>query len=93
VSDVAEEHRQPPLTAVKEHTLKVRANELTWLRIVKNGSQPMEILLRPGETLEETASERMLVVVGNAGGVNVTFDGKTFDTLGKRGEVVSLSLP
>ncbi len=77
----------------KVYKLAIKATELTWLKVAQDGASSLEILLQPGEKFERNAKERFLIVVGNAGGVDIVFDGKSLGTLGAHGEVVYLNLP
>ena len=70
----------------------MEARELTWLRVTADNNPPYEILLQPGEKIEREAS-RFIVVVGNAGGIDITFQGKSLGDLGEQGQVVHLKLP
>ena len=74
------------------YQLAVRARELTWLRVTADDNSPYEILLQPGEKIERDAS-RFIIDVGNAGGIDITFQGKSLENLGERGQVVHLKLP
>ena len=74
------------------HKITMEAREMTWLRITADNNQPYEILLQPGEKIEREASH-FIVVVGNAGGIDITFQGKSLGNLGKGGQVVHLTLP
>jgi cytoskeleton protein RodZ len=74
------------------HKIIMEAREMTWLRITADNNQPNEILLQPGEKIEREAS-RFTVVVGNAGGIDIIFQGKSLGNLGERGQVVHLELP
>jgi hypothetical protein len=71
----------------------IEAGETTWLNIIEDDNPPYEIMLRAGERIEREASERFMIDVGNAGGVDVRFQGKSLGRLGNRGEVVHLVLP
>jgi transcriptional regulator with XRE-family HTH domain len=90
---------QPPQEAqaavpVKEPlTLVIAAREMTWVRIGEDQKPPYQILLRPGDQVERKAEEIISLDVGNAGGIDVQFQGKPLSSLGKRGEVVHLVLP
>lgn len=92
---------QPGATAVtprpaapdKTLTLAVEARELTWLRITEGRNPSQQVLLRPGERIDRTAADFFLLDIGNAGGVNVTFQGKPLGSLGKSGQVIHLRLP
>ncbi|MGZ3580241.1 MAG: RodZ domain-containing protein [Syntrophales bacterium] len=50
------------------------------------------MLLQPGEKIEREASQ-FIIIVGNAGGIDITFQGKSLGNLGKEGEVVHITLP
>ncbi len=86
-----------PTTAGEEsknkYTLSIEALELTWLRIKEDKQTPREYLLQPGETLNFQTAQRFEIDVGNAGGVQLNFQGKSLGAPGKRGEVVHLVLP
>ena len=74
------------------YQITMEAREMTWLRVTADNNPPYEILLQPGEKIEREAS-RFIVVVGNAGGIDITFKGKSLGNLGERGQVVHLTLP
>jgi cytoskeleton protein RodZ len=77
----------------KKYTLRIEALELTWLRIKEDKQAPRQYLLQPGEKLSRQAVDRFEVDIGNAGGVQLNFQGKSLGTPGKSGEVVHLVLP
>ncbi|MBN1612976.1 MAG: DUF4115 domain-containing protein [Deltaproteobacteria bacterium] len=81
----------PPLSA--SYHLSIEAREVTWLKIQADGETPYEVLLRPGEKIDRKASASFAIDVGNAGGVDLFFQGKSLGSLGKTGEVVHLKLP
>jgi cytoskeleton protein RodZ len=81
------------ITDVKGHSLTIKASELTWLKISQDDTRSLEYILRPGENLKKKAKENFRIVVGNAGGVDIIFDGKSLGSLGIHGEVVHLDLP
>jgi cytoskeleton protein RodZ len=74
------------------YQITMEARELTWLRITADDDQPYEILLQPGEKIERDAS-RVIIDVGNAGGIDITFQGRSLGNLGEQGQVVHLKLP
>jgi hypothetical protein len=51
------------------------------------------MILQAGETLERFASDSFTIDIGNAGGIAITFQGKSIGSIGKRGHVVHLRLP
>ena len=76
------------------HRLTVKAIELTWLRIKTDDGTDAEALLPPGATREWTAERRFLLTVGNAGGVELTLNGRPMPPLGAKGTVIrGLELP
>lgn len=83
--------QQEPATG-ETYPLIMEAKELTWIRITAGQSQPEEILLNPGERIERSASN-FVIIIGNAGGIHVDFQGKPLENLGNRGQVVHLKLP
>lgn len=82
-----------PSAQGKVMSITITAREPTWLRIMADDEIPAEILLRPGETISRHATDSLTLDIGNAGGVEVTFQGKSLGTLGKSGEVVHLKFP
>jgi len=74
------------------YQIVMEAKELTWLKITADEEPPYEVLLQPGEKIEKSGSH-FLIDVGNAGGIDIAFQGKSLGDLGKRGEVVHLKLP
>ncbi len=72
--------------------LIIKAREKTWLRIREGDSPAYQLLMKPGERIERSASQYTLDI-GNAGGVSVEYQGKVINELGKSGEVVHLRLP
>lgn len=79
-------------SAGKSHKLIIEAKAVTWLRITSDDNSS-EVLLKPGDRIERRADSGFKIDCGNAGGVDMSFDGKTLGRLGKTGEVVHLKLP
>ena len=77
----------------KKYTLRIEAKELTWLRIKEDKQAPRQYLLKPGDKLSRQAMDRFEIDIGNAGGVQLNFQGKSLGAPGKSGEVVRLILP
>ena len=78
--------------AGETYRLILEAKELTWIRITADQNPPQEILLKPGERIDRSALS-FTIDIGNAGGINIDFQGKSIGNLGKRGQVVHLTLP
>lgn len=75
------------VNAGDELTLKVRAKEKTWITIMVDGRQEPDITLAANEERTWTAKDRFVLWTGNAGGIEVTFNGEVQAPLGQTGEV------
>jgi len=82
-----------PKEAEKTYHLIIEARELTWIRIKADHNQSSQMILKPGQKIERFASDRFVVDVGNAAGIDVTFQGRSMGNLGEQGQVVHLTLP
>lgn len=80
-------------SAEKKLRLVIEVREMTWIRIKEDQNPSLELLLKPGERIERTASDAYQLDIGNAGGIALIFQGKRLDTLGKSGEVIHIRLP
>ena len=73
---------QTPEKPEKQHSLIATARELTWLQVTVDNNDPAEVLLREGESTRWLADSKITIVVGNAGGVDLTYNGKLLESLG-----------
>jgi cytoskeleton protein RodZ len=74
--------------------LMIRAVEPTWIRVQTDEGRIAEELLPAGASREWAAERRFLLTIGNAGGVELTLNGKTLPSLGPKGTVIQrLELP
>jgi cytoskeleton protein RodZ len=69
----------PPAAAGKMYHLVIEARELTWIRITEDRNPAYQVLLK--------------LEIGNAGGINLTFQGKPLGSLGKQGQIIHMRLP
>ncbi len=85
----------PPAASASGKTLHlvIDTKELTWVRITEDRNPSSQFLLKPGDKIERKASDFFLLDIGNAGGINVIFQGKPLENLGNRGQVVHIRLP
>jgi len=74
-------------------TLEIHAHDTTWLQIVADGTQSHELLMKPGDSAQWVAIRSFSLKIGNAGGINVLFNGKDIGNLGEKGQVVKMNLP
>ena len=80
----------PPGPEKKTLSLELKAVERTWLRIQSSGKPERDVILQPGENLSLKDAQRFELMVGNAGGLHLIFNGKPLEKFGKSGEVVTL---
>lgn len=74
--------------------LVIRAIEPTWVRVQTDEGRIAEELLPAGASREWAAEHRFLLTIGNAGGVELTLNGKALPPLGAKGTVIQrLELP
>jgi cytoskeletal protein RodZ len=73
-------------------TVRIRAKLTTWINVRDSkGKQLFSGLLRRGDVKEWTARKKIRVVLGNAGGVALTVNGKNLGSPGTTGQVLRLS--
>jgi cytoskeleton protein RodZ len=72
-------------------SVQLKAVEETWVRIQINGEPDRDMTLKPGESTSHQALKRIHLLVGNAGGLDIIFKGKSLGRFGKSGEVVNLT--
>jgi len=80
-------------TKEKRNVLRAVALEKTWLRIIADDNQVSDVLLQPKETSTWTAHQKFDITIGNAGGVELFFNGTSLGRLGDSGAVLHLVLP
>ena len=83
----ASESDTPPLI------LKANVKERTWVRVTIDGERPKEYVFDPESSPEWRAHSGFELLIGNAGGIDLEFNGKKMEDLGKRGQVIRLRLP
>ncbi len=71
-------------------SIALKAVEKTWAQIHTDGRLEEEVLFQPGEGKSYQGTHEIEVWIGNAGGLEIVFDGKKLDRFGKSGEVVRL---
>lgn len=88
VPNPAEEPRRP-----KKYTLAIKASEETWISAQLDDKEHHSELLQPGKSVVLGADEKIILKVGNAGGVSVSLNNQDLGRLGESGQVVILTLP
>ena len=73
--------------------LHITAVDDTWIKVIVDNKDSREYNLTSGEKLEMEASAGFNLLIGNAGGLKMEFNGKPIKISGKVGEVVNIQLP
>jgi cytoskeletal protein RodZ len=76
----------------KPFSLKLKAVEEAWVSLQVDDESKKEMTLKPGEGISVQASNRIRMILGNAGGVDLISNDKPLERFGKSGEVVTLTL-
>ena len=82
-----------PTAATGTLSLTIEATEAAWVQLKADKTPAVQRLLQAGEKVSTEAKEKITVDLGNAGGVQITFQGQSLGSPGKRGEVVHLVYP
>jgi hypothetical protein len=67
--------------------LQIESDEEVWVQITAGGERVFQGLLQQSETKQLTGLEEARVLVGNAGGLRIYWNGKPIGPIGERGEV------
>ncbi len=73
--------------------LTITARMDTWVGLKVGGKMRKQMLLKPGQTFSTYVEKPAELLIGNAGGIDITYKGKRLENIGKPGEVVRLKLP
>ncbi len=74
----------------KEFTLSARAKERCWLRATIDQERVKDVYLYPGDQITLKARRRIHLVVGNAGGLELSLAGQVLDSLGPSQKPVTI---
>ena len=76
-----------PAKQVAALRVGLRVTDTVWVRATKDGRRAWEYTLRAGQRKLITAHESIGLIVGNAGGVELTLNGQAMPPIGERGQV------
>lgn len=85
--------KRPQTPATPKHLLTVTAQEESWIKVSIDQGTPSEHTLKAGGQVKLEGQNGFNLLIGNAGGIRLSLDGKPVQVPGKRGEVVNLHLP
>jgi cytoskeleton protein RodZ len=90
---LAYEPETSPEPEIRELTLKATIREKTWVRVFVDDQDPKEYIFTPGSHPVWRAKTGMELLIGNAGGIGLEFNGEPIENIGNPGQVVRLNLP
>jgi cytoskeleton protein RodZ len=74
-------------------TLTGAVKAMTWIKVFVDDQGPKEYIFQAGERFEWEARKGFDVIIGNAGGVDLVFEGKEIVDLGDPGQVIRVRFP
>jgi hypothetical protein len=72
--------------------LMIACQQRTWVRIVIDGSEKKEFMMSPEEVVVLNGKEGFDLLIGNAGGVRIFYNGKDTGFSGEEGEVKRINI-
>jgi cytoskeleton protein RodZ len=81
----------PSTAEEKEMILQIKAVERTWVAIQIDGQPVREATFQPGEIFTYRAARQIQLILGNAGGLEMTFNERRLEKIGKSGEVFDVT--
>lgn len=72
---------------VKAVNVRLSISETVWIRALADGERVFQRTFHPGESRQVEADEHVSLLVGNAGGVSLSLNGKPIPPLGSSGQV------
>jgi cytoskeleton protein RodZ len=74
-----------------EFTVDIQAREESWISLTVDGKTISSELLEAGNERSANGRNEIIVKIGNAGGVDLKFNGKKLDAVGEFGEVKTVT--
>ncbi len=84
-----------PKQAVQQgpHRIIMTALVNTWIHSKADGMGTRQFALKPGDTFALTFEKSLQLILGNAGGVRIHYNGQELPSLGQNGEEKTLNFP
>ena len=83
----------PTETDGSDLILTAIVKERTWVRVSIDDKKPKEYIFGPESRPQWRALKSFELLIGNAGGIDLEFNGRKMENLGKPGQVIRLRLP
>jgi cytoskeletal protein RodZ len=68
------------------------AHEATWVQVSADGQTTFVGILHPNDTRSIAADDQVKIIAGNAGGLDISLNGKALDPIGPNGQVRTVRL-
>jgi cytoskeleton protein RodZ len=83
-----------PTANLENHAVQVvlKAREASWVQIIADGKNAFTGTLHPNDSREVAADALVKVIAGNAGGLEISLNGKALDPIGPSGQVRTVRL-
>lgn len=81
----------PTATSRPGVTIAIKVTEKSWVQVEVDGQVAFSDTLLPGAEKTWQAKEKIFILSGNAGGIQVSHNGRKYEPLGARGEVVRIT--
>jgi cytoskeleton protein RodZ len=94
--DILPNSGEKPVAATQvagRHLFSVEASQKTWIQVTMDDKESQNAMLEPGDKREWEAGNTMRIVVGNAGGIRMKWDGRPVEIPAKPGSVIRFNLP
>lgn len=89
--EVGAQSRQPLPSG--QHKIIITALAECWIHSSADSTDTRQFSLRKGDTFALTFANKLVLKLGNAGGVRIRFDGEDMPVAGKEGQVKTLTFP
>jgi cytoskeleton protein RodZ len=76
-----------PAPPPEEVTVTVKATDTAWISLIAEGQDPVVATLKPGEEKTVAAKDVVRLRTGNAGGIEISLNGKPIGPIGRSGQV------
>jgi hypothetical protein len=84
---------EPVTKSPEKLSLQITAREDVWIKVIIDEKESTEYSLKSGDDLELEATTGYNLLIGNAGGIDITLNGKPVALNGESGQVVTIHLP
>lgn len=84
-------HASAPVSSSPVQVL-LKATEQSWISVFADGRQKFTGILQPNESKQVDADERVKVIAGNSGGLDISLNGKSIGPIGRTGQSLTVEL-